>query len=285
MSYEGKTPRFVFTSSANDVFASYISAGILTAVVSGYGGGGGAGGGAGGETSPPNIPGPGGGGGGGALNQSMTIQIDLSHRIDVVVGAGGAAGSGGAAGNPGTAGGDGGTTYLIDQTALPPTVLAAFGGATGGSEGIDFLGTLTAGLGGASFIGSGSFKQRLSTITGFIAAGAPGSLSGGTTPPPGNNNDSANNTTAAAPLWTGGTSGGSGAGNGGGGGGGAAGVGGNGGNGGNGGVGAPGSPGTSAGVNTGAGGGAGGGGNTGQAGGNGGSGGSGILFVTFLFSK
>ena len=191
-----------FTASANNVFSAYSGLGNVWMTVSGFGGGGGGGGGAGGDGGPPNIPGPGGGGGGGSLNQSQTIQVNLNHRIDVVIAAGGVSGTGGAVATSGNAGGDGGTTYLIDQSTGTPTVLAAFSGASGAGGGINLLGTHTAGLGGASFLGFGSFFQRLSTNIGFVAAGGTGSLTN-VSASPGNNNVDAIGTSAGSPLWSG----------------------------------------------------------------------------------
>jgi hypothetical protein len=267
-----------FTTSATNVFAAFTGLGVVSMTVSGFGGGGGGGGGAGGETSSPDTPGPGGGGGGAALNQSMVIEVDLSHQIDVVVGAGGTNGTGGAAGSSGTGGVNGGTTYLIDQGATPPTVLAAFSGANAGAEGLNFL---EVGDGGASFTGSGSFSQLLPSNIGFVAAGAAGTMAGFSAAP-GANNDAAIETTAAAPLWAGGAGGGSPSSiTGGAGGGGGAGVGGNGGAGGTGTTG-NGGAGTSAGANTGAGGGGGAGGAAGSTGGDAGAGGSGLLNTSFL---
>lgn len=268
-----------FTASAVNVFAAYKGLGNAWLTVSGYGGGGGGGGGAGGDGGPPNIPGPGGGAGGGSLHQSHTILVNLNDQIDVVVGAGGASGAGGAIGASGSAGGDGGTTYLIDQTTVPPTVLAAFSGASGGSGAINLLGSHVAGLGGASFLGIPSFPQRLSTNTGFVAAGGAGSLTN-VSASPGTRNVDAIGTTAAAPLWSPGTFGGSAVNAGGGGGGGGAGVGGNGATGATGIV-SNGTAGSSAAANSGAGGGGGAGGNSGGTGGAGGAGGSGALTVAF----
>ena len=272
-----------FNASATNVFAEYVGLGLVWATVSGYGGGGGSGGGAGGDNGANG--GPGGGAGGGALGQAQTIQINLDHQIDVVIGAGGAAGGGGALNTSGTAGGDGGTTYLIDQSTAPPTVLAAFSGASGGTGGINLLGSFVGGSGGASFLGTGSFFQHFApgtSIIGFMAAGGQGNT-GGNAGVQGNQNVSAIGTTAASPLWSAGTFGGAttGAGNGGGAGGGGAGVGGNGGNGGAGGVGAVGGAGTAGAANSGAGAGGGGGGNFNHGGGNGAVGGSGRLVIAF----
>jgi len=270
-----------FNASQVNVFSEFVGLGNVWMTVSGYGGGGGGGGGAGGETAAPNTPGPGGGGGGASLAGSQTILVNMNHQIDVVVGAGGAGGAGGAAGAPGHGGGNGGTTYLIDQGATPPVVLAAFSGANGGTEGIDLLGTLTPGQGGLSYLGSATSAGSLANTSGFLAAGAPGS-SAGASADAGNNNVDAIGTTAAAPLWAAGAGGGSAASNdGGGGGGGGAGVGGNGGAGGTGNTGT-GTAGGSAGANTGAGGGGGCGGGAGSAGAAAGTGGSGRVTTAFL---
>jgi hypothetical protein len=169
---------------------------------------------------------------------------------------------------------------LIDQTATPPTVIAAFSGATGGSGAINLLGSHTAGLGGLSFLSVTNFPQRVASNIGFVATGGSGSTAG-VSASPGSFNVDGIGSTAAAPLWSPGTFGGSATSNaGGGGGGGAGGVGGVGGAGATGIV-SNGAAGTSAGANTGAGGGGGAGGNAGGTGGNGGAGGSGAMTIGF----
>lgn len=276
-----------FATSATNVFAAFAALGIVSMTVSGYGGGGGGGGGAGGALSALNEGGAGGGAGGGALYQSFNIEVDLSHRIDVIVGAGGAFGVGGPGGTDNaTNGGDGQTTYLLDFTTS--TVLAAFSGASGGQAGQSFGSPAASSGGGASF--GGQQYIPFSSTVGFVAAGGPGLagtavgtaesgkqnlVASGISPPVGTN------------LYSGGvggtnTGGGIGGGAGGGGG---AGVGAAGGPGGNGTAGAGDAGGSAAGV-SGAGGGGGGGGasdaSTPFAGANAGAGGSGLLTTSFL---
>jgi hypothetical protein len=296
MSYKPGTPVFMqFLASAVNVFAAFTDAGIVSVKVSGFGGGGGGGGGCGGENAAPNTPGPGGGGAGSSLLKSIVIDIDMSHQIDVVVGAGGLGGAGGPPGAPGgifggNTGGSGGTTYLVDQTAAPPMILAAFAGGSGAVGGTNIANVITPGAGGVAFPGSDA-RTTLANTFGFVAAGSPGRTSGASSFQ-GNPNDSAIGTTPATPLWPGGAPGNSptpGS-SGGAGGGGGAGVGGPGGFGGTGVAAAVGGNGGAGGANTGAGGGGGAGGGTaiggpGSNGGNGGDGGSGLMELAFMPPK
>lgn len=109
--------------------------GTVAVTVEGFGGGGG-GGGSGGTAGAP------GAGGGGARYQRATVLIDLTHQIDVVIGAGGVGGTAGTTTASGLPGNDGGASYANDVTA-GNTVLAAFGGASGGHGSGNAAGGLT----------------------------------------------------------------------------------------------------------------------------------------------
>jgi hypothetical protein len=285
----GAETRIDFTASTTDIFAP-ASVGIRRVRWQGCGGGGGGSGGGGGAISGGNAGGEGGGGGGGSTLQTFETDIDLSHRIDVVIGAGGTPGAGGTAdtgtgAGSGGSGGDGGSTYVFDFTTN--TVLATFSGASGGAGGSGGSGggpiVLTT-AGGCTFSGA----QTVNPNNGFPAAGGPGGPGGSLGPPgggsPGNTNLFATGTalpgTGLFSGGAGGTTGGTIEGGGGGGGGagpyGAGAVGGDG-------VDGPGTAGGDATANSGAGAGGGGGGESGvsaagtQPGGPGGTGGSGRL--------
>src|SRR5208337_92476 len=106
-----------FTTSTinNNIFQSGPLTGVRPVTFRGVGGGGGGGGGSGGSTT---TPGTGGAAGGAAAYQEITVDVDFSHSINVVVDAGGPGGAGGT-GGPGGAGAngaDGGPTYILDTT-------------------------------------------------------------------------------------------------------------------------------------------------------------------------
>lgn len=284
--------RIDFTVSATDVFGP-ASVGIRRVRFQGCGAGGGGAGGGGGGVSAGNAGGEGGGGGGGATLQTFETDIDLSHRIDVVIGAGGTPGAAGtpdtgAGAGTGGLGGDGGSTYVFDFTTS--TVLVSFSGASGGAGGAG--GTsggpiLLSTAGGCSFSGA----QTVNPNNGFPAAGGPGgpggdAVAGGF---PGNTGFLATGTalpgTGLFPGGAGGTTGGTIEGGGGGGGGaGPYDAGASGGNG----VDGPGTPGGDATANSGAGAGGGGGGESAVSagstlpGGPGGTGGTGRLTGFYL---
>ena len=279
--------RIDFTASTTDIFAP-AATGIRRVQWQGCGGGGGGAGGGGGGVSAGNAGGEGGGGGGGTTLQTLETDIDLSHRIDVVIGGGGVPGTAGtpdtgSGAGAGGSGGDGGATYVFDFTTS--TILAAFSGASGGAGG---AGGTSGGpialssAGGCTFSGA----QTVNPNNGFPAAGGPGGVGGdfATGGSPGNTGFLAVGTVLPGaglfPGGTGGTTGGTIEGGGGGGGG--AGPFGSGAVGGNG-VDGPGTPGGDAIGNSGAGAGGGGGGESATApgmtlpGGPGGTGGSGRL--------
>lgn len=257
-----------FLANANDIFAP-ASAGIIKVNVKACGGAGGGGGGHGSGAGPTS----GGGGGGGSLYGQTTVDVDLSHRIDVVIGNGGAGGAGGAGGGgAGGVGTDGAPSYLLDFTAN--IVLAAFPGASGGGGGsiVD-----TVGGGGVSFAAT----QHVANNAGFLGAGGQGASPGANDGAAGNINAiSIGHPGGGSVIWSGGAGGTSGIGNGAGGGGGGAGTFGDGGIGGSGNA-VSGNPGTPPVANSGAGGGGGSGANAGLAASAGGSGGSGQLEVSY----
>ncbi len=221
-----------FTTSTinNNIFQSGPLTGIRPVTFKGVGGGGGGGGGSGGSAT---NAGTGGAAGGAAAYQEITVDVDFSHSINVVVdpgGPGGAGGSGG--GGTGETGADGGPTYVLDTTTN--IVLCCFLGASGGQ------GSQTSGGGPIAISSPGSNIQGQQVVsgTGFVGAGGSGGTSGTNGSPGVANAVSIGATITASdtfPFWlpgAGGTST-SPTTDGGGGGGGGQGVYGNGGNGGN----------------------------------------------------
>ncbi|HTS03018.1 MAG TPA: hypothetical protein VMN04_10880, partial [Thermoanaerobaculia bacterium] len=276
---------FELTHSETDIFSGLglPASGTMVVQLFGVGGGGGGGGGAGGLLAG-GAPGSSGGGGGGARPSSAVFEVDLTHTYDVVIGTGGLAGSGGGAGGGGASinggnGGDGKSSYLYDATAA--IVMASFPGASGGSGGLMFpITTGVAGEGGAAF----GPAQYLANVTGFEAAGGPGSLPSVAGTPGQRNALGCGEAYAGGGtfegIWPGGTGGTvlAAPNNGAGGGGGGAGVFAAGGLGGN-----SGTDGAGTAFNSGAGGGGGGGGSGSPgAGGSGGHGGDGRVRVTYL---
>lgn len=268
-----------FNSSATDVLASYIAAGELAQVGAleiDFEGFGGVGGGGGGEFGIVGTATAGGGGSGGAIYCKGSFTFDLSHKLDIDVGAGGSAGAGGITpATDATSGNDGGPSQCKDATAA--TVLAQMPGSAGGTGATGAIGA----LGGAPISGLGN----TSPITGLPSYGGPGGggaaagVSGnkgaislfGTTSPP-----------TSPQGWNGGAGGLSAATHGGGGGGGGAGPRGPGAAGGNGAAGA-GNAGTDATDNLGGGAGGGSGGNnTAVNGGAGGAGKKGWVRIKFV---
>jgi hypothetical protein len=277
----GKTIELTFLGSTNDVLSALQAAGTLPTTgiaqidLEGVGGGGGGGGGQGGGA------GNSAGGGGAAPLARETFDFDLSHRLDIIIGNGGAPGAAGAPGvGHGTSGTDGQPSYASDFTA-GSAVLVACPNASGGhfDEG-------GGGRGGAGFPG-GQFSPKPSgavpLTNGFVASGGAGVAVGGANGFNGASGfSSIGNPGGGVILWVGGIGGVTNSGAGGGGGG--QGPYGNGGNGGAGGIAAgpltAGQPGLPGGANTGAGGGGGGGGaNAADAGGPGGAGGSGRIKI------
>ncbi len=255
--------------------------GLLPCELEGFGGSGGGGGGqAGGAAN-----GVGGGGSGGVPLQRGFFTFDLSHRLDILIGAGGTAGTAGAApaGNGGN-GSDGTSTEALDfTTKIALTLLGGSSGGQGGGPG--------PGRGGATYPG-GVFVPNISDVngppygSGFVQAGG----IGGSMNNPGAFGQGALTSLLrpALPLpttpWGGGPGGSSGAGEGGGGGGGGAGITGPGSGGGSGQpAGTPGGNGggTAPNSGSGAGGGAGGAGVT-DNGGAGGTGSTGLAKLRFL---
>jgi len=248
-----------------DVFASFSQLGVVTMCIEGVGaGGGGAGGGGGGAG-----PGLGGGGGGAPPFGCAIVQVDLSHPINIQIGAGGTAGvGGGVGGGPGGDGGTGGDTFLQDGST--GNELASFVGASGGKGGS----IAAPGLGGSNFPPPTGSNTVTTPTAGSGGDGGAAGLVGNR----GNFNTTAFNNPSS--KWSGGNFGAAGAAASGGGGGGAGAFG-NGGNGGGGG--SPATPGLPAAANSGAGGGGGGGGDgAGDTGGHGGVGGSGSIQCTIL---
>lgn len=255
--------------------------GLLPCELEGFGGSGGGGGGqAGGAAN-----GVGGGGSGGVPLQRGFFTFDLSHRLDILIGAGGTPGTAGAApaGNGGN-GSDGTSTEALDFTTnIALTLLGGSSGGQGGGPG--------PGRGGATYPG-GVFVPNISDVngppygSGFVQAGG----IGGSMNNPGAFGQGALTSLLrpALPLpttpWGGGPGGSSGAGEGGGGGGGGAGITGPGSGGGSGQpAGTPGGNGggTAPNSGSGAGGGAGGAGVT-DNGGAGGTGSTGLAKLRFL---
>ena len=177
-----------FTASATDVLAALQTptmttlralptSGSVRVDVEGFGGSGGGGGGGGGDMG---VPGGGGGGSGGARYQRAGITIDLSHRLDVTVGAGGPAGAAGAPTLAGGNGGDGASSTVLDFNTN--VFLVAFPGSTGG-EGGNSASVNNYRHGGASYPGawiptapaeSGPADPALKYGMGFFAAGGKG---------------------------------------------------------------------------------------------------------------
>ena len=248
-----------FTATSLDVLSGFQAAAELAQVgtvvirVEGFGGSGGAGGGTGGSGITPGV---GGGGGGGVMNGSASIDFDLSHKLDIQIGAGGAGGAGGAAG--GGAGGlglPGGPSYCQDATST--LVLTSFLGA-----------------GGAGGNRGGNTWPSYSVTSPEPSKGGDAGAAGVNGDAGGIARVSKNNNLPGA-TWLGGTGGVSG---GGGGGGGGAGVFASGAAGG-----AANAPGVAAAPGTGSGGGGGGGGTTvADAGGAGGNGAAGRIRITFV---
>lgn len=163
-----------FTTSTinNNIFQNGPLTGIRPVTFKGCGGGGGGGGGSGGGTSSAN-PGSGGAAGGAAAYQEVTVDVDFSHSINVVVDLGGPGGAGGSAGGgTGATGTDGGITYVLDTTTN--IVLCAFFGASGGTGGVySGGGVFEISQGGSNISG-----QQYADGTGFVGAGGIGSEPG-----------------------------------------------------------------------------------------------------------
>jgi hypothetical protein len=218
-----------FTATTANIFQSGPKTGVRPVTFRGCGGGGGGGGGSGGTASDP---GSGGAAGGAAAYQEVTVDVDFSHQINVVVDVGGLGGVGGSGGGgAGANGGDGGPTYVID--AVTNVVLCAFLGASGGTGGVSTSGGILVITQGGSNISG----QQYAGGTGFVGAGGIGG-GPGTAGSPGVANavsiGAPLGPPALSPVWLPGTGGTSGdATQGGGGGGGGQGPFGNGGNGGN----------------------------------------------------
>jgi len=162
-----------FTTSTinNNIFQSGPLTGIRSVTFKGVGGGGGGGGGSGGSAV---NPGSGGAAGGASEYQEITVDVDFSHSINVVVDAGGPGGAGGT-GGPGGAGAngaDGGPTYILDTTTN--VVLCAFLGASAGTGGQ----TSGGGPSALSQGGSNISGQQFAEGTGFVGAGGTGGLFG-----------------------------------------------------------------------------------------------------------
>lgn len=163
-----------FTTSTinNNIFQNGPATGIRPVTFKGLGGGGGGGGGSGGSAT---SQGTGGSAGGAAAYQEVTVDVDFSHPINVVVdagGPGGAGGTGGGAGGVGANGTDGGPTYVLDTTTN--IVLCAFMGASAGQ------GSETTGGGPfeISSPGSNISGAQYAEGTGFVGAGGMGSVPG-----------------------------------------------------------------------------------------------------------
>lgn len=204
----------VFTASATNVLAGVAglpTSGIVSIDVEGFGGTGGGGGGEGGAVAGGGEPG--GGGSGGTVYCKGSFDFDLSHRLDVTIGAGGAVGAAGAGGSgAGGDGTDGNPSTIKDFTS--GVIKAAFAGSSGGQGATG----ATGGLGGANFEGN----QHLASSVGFLAAGGIGgaAASAGVA---GNRRDISFEIGAGSSEHVGGLGGASGVGQGGGGGGGGAG--------------------------------------------------------------
>lgn len=232
MSYSpGQRVTLTFVASTTNVLAALQASKVLPTTgglfihIEGYGGSGGGGGGQGGTSAA------GGSGGGGSGGCQYTVggfgfNHNLAHRLDVVIGAGGAGGAGGAVGGgAGVDGGDGSPSYTLDFN--DNVILASLAGSSHGSA-ADGSGNV--GRGGATFPGSILPQPSPSEGTGtqpnegFVAAGGFGGLVN-TPGSNGNNNfisfgiPGGGGTTS----WTGGVGGAASAGQGGGGGGGGAG--------------------------------------------------------------
>ena len=277
------TGTLVLLGNAANVFAALQAGGFLRQIgtlsvkIEGFGGSGGGGGGQGGTVGAG--AGVGGGGAGGCQYQVGSFDFDLTHQLDVTVGAGGAAGAAGAAaGGAGGDGSDGQPSLATDATS--GAILASLVGSNRGGGGANGV---SSSHGGATYVGA--FIPKSSDIGvgsggGFLAAGGFGGNAGlgGTSGQ--NNLLSLNPPGGGIDNWSGGAAG-SGAAGGGGGGGGGAGTFADGGAGGAGGAGVGGAGGAPA-ANTGAGGGGGGGGGAdGSAGGAGGAGATGRVKLTF----
>jgi len=163
----------VFTTSTinNNIFQSGPLTGVRPVTFRGIGGAGGGGGGSGGNATDP---GSGGAAGGAASYQEITVDVDFSHSINVVVDAGGPGGAGGTGGTGGAGanGADGGPTYVLDTTTN--IVLCAFLGASGGTGGQTSGGGPSAISQGGSNISGAQFADG----TGFVGAGGGGGLFG-----------------------------------------------------------------------------------------------------------
>lgn len=247
--------------------------GMCVITAEGFGGSGGGGGGQGGGAAN----GVGGGGSGASILQTKSFVFDLSHTLEVIIGAAGVAGAAGAAGaGAGGTGGDGAATAAVDSTST--TTLASFRGSSGGQGGGAVVGA-DPGRGGACYSSGVLIPQIVDAGigvfygNGFVGAGGIGGV-GAANGRAGQETFAFGNIGGGGLTWGPGTGGVSGAGEGGGGGGGGEGVFAAGANGGNGAVtGNPGGAGDNATPNSaaGAGGGAGGAG-AGDAGGAGGTG-------------
>jgi hypothetical protein len=163
----------LFTTSTinNNIFQNAPLTGVRPVTFRGVGGGGGGGGGSGGNATDP---GAGGAGGGAPEYQEITVDVDFSHSINVVVDAGGPGGAGGTGGTGGAGanGSDGGPTYVLDITTN--IVLCAFIGASAGTGGQTSGGGPVAISQGGSNISGAQFASG----TGFVGAGGGGSQSG-----------------------------------------------------------------------------------------------------------
>lgn len=164
------TQTFTTSTINNNVFQSGPLTGVRPVTFKGCGGGGGGGGGSGGTAT---NPGSGGAAGGASAYQEITVDVDFSHQINVVVDGGGTSGSGGGGGgSAGLDGGDGGPTYVIDATTN--VVLCAFLGASGGTGGqTSGGGPFAISQGGSNISG-----QQFAEGTGFVGSGGSGGSSG-----------------------------------------------------------------------------------------------------------
>jgi hypothetical protein len=256
------------------------STGTLQMRLEGFGGSGGGGGGGGGD--PAGSPAGGGGGSGGCQYQRVSFDFDLSHTLDITIGAAGVGGPGGVApGGAGTPGTNGLPSFALDATTN--VALGMLAGSSGG--GSPPVGPPNGGQGGATYPGALIARTAGDIPTagqGFLASGGAGNIPGQTGASGQNSLVSLNvpgARAAAGAGWEGGA-GGSGIAGGGGGGGGGAGPFADGGVGGDA-TATVGNPGVSPAANTGAGAGGGAGGNT-SDGGAGANGSTGFAKLTFI---
>src|SRR5271170_1319694 len=160
---------FTTATINNDVFQLGPRQGIRPVTFRGCGGGGGGGGGSGANATDA---GSGGAAGGASMYQEITVDVDFSHRVDMIIDGGGASGGAGSGVIPGANGGDGGPSYVLDF--VTQQVLCAFQGASGGAGGQTSGGGPFAISQGGSNISGVQFADG----TGFVASGGSGGPQG-----------------------------------------------------------------------------------------------------------